>query len=70
MAPDDNDNEDLNDTPALRRLLERVRNLSPEKKEQLLERMGLRSVIIPRYPMKPPPEDERPLAGGNKVSTE
>jgi hypothetical protein len=56
MAPDDND--DLNDTPELRRLLEKVRNLSPEKKRQLLERMGLKSVIIPRYPMNPPPEEE------------
>jgi len=52
MAPEDND--DLNDTPALRRLLEKIRNLSPEKKRQLLERMGLKSVIIPRYSTKPP----------------
>ncbi len=42
----------------MRRLLETARNLSPEKKKRLLERMGLKSVIIPNYPLKPPAEED------------
>jgi hypothetical protein len=63
MPPDDNDDTEppaLEDTPELKRLLEAFRNFSPKKKRQLLERMGLKSVILPRYPTKPPPEDEEP----------
>jgi len=61
MALDDNDDlklSALEDTPALRRLIEAVRKLSPEQKTRLLERMDLKSVIIPRYSMKPPEGEE------------
>jgi len=61
MALDDNDDSKLSaleDTLALRRRLEAVRNLTPEQKTRLLERMDLKSVIIPRYSMKPPEGEE------------
>jgi len=57
MATDDNDETvlpDLDDTPEMRQFLEAVRNLSPEQKMRLLKKMGLKSVIIPRYSTKPP----------------
>lgn len=62
MAPDDNGTEDTEFapmTPELKRLLEAVRNFSPEKKRRLLERAGLKSEIISRYPMNPPPEEPK-----------
>jgi hypothetical protein len=55
MPTDDIDNEDLNDTPEMRRLLETVSNLSPEKRQRLWK-------LIEDALNEPPPpsEDEEP----------
>lgn len=49
MSPDDNDDTELSgleDTPEMRRLLEAVSNLSPERARQLLERWGLEAALV------------------------
>ncbi|HLL05251.1 MAG TPA: hypothetical protein VK539_32075 [Myxococcaceae bacterium] len=61
MPPDiDTGLPDLGDTPEMPRLLEAVSKLTPEQKARLLERAGVRSELIPTYPMGPPAEDEEP----------
>jgi len=52
MPTDDTDTEDLNDTPELRRLLEAVSKLPPEKRQRLVKLMD------DALNEPPPPEDE------------
>jgi len=57
MSPDDNDDPELSgldDTPEMRRLLESVSNLSPERARQLLEKWGLEAALV--EPTNPPEE--------------
>ncbi len=57
MSPDDNDDTELSglaDTPEMRRLLETVSNLTPERARQLLERWGLEAGLV--EPTNPPEE--------------
>ena len=61
MSPDDNDDTELSgldDTPEMRRLLETVSNLSPEKRRRL-ERL-VESAIMSSDSEELPSEDEEP----------
>jgi len=61
MSPDDNDDTKLSglaDTPEMRRLLETVSNLSPEKRRRL-ERL-VESAIMSSDSEELPSEDEEP----------